>query len=294
MDFRTTKIPEAVLQTMDITAKRIAGENKEYEVCDSFSGNTGKLDVTVSSFKRVVKLKNISLNKEKLNEDFLSINTKIKSSEKELQVIMEYNKEKFEKELKNLVSLCQKNIEKTGIKAKIWIDSKYYAGKKIKVFYDSLDGKTQLSKVDEHILMIYLEMLEKELNEKGFLAINEEIDIHNYDFVEYSVKEKEKKAYEIYAKMSFSICGEKPEVKMLEPYSSIYWIFSNKIYEKYENELMKLYYSFYEHFDLMGNNVFIKAPISETIFNEYQAEEYNWLKGKIWKAKKTEQLLRRK
>ena len=275
MDFRNTKIPKAVLQAMDIVLKRISGDDKEYEMCDSFYGNTGKLDGTVSSFKRIVKLKNIP-NKEKINEEFLSIKTKIKPcSEKELQIIIEYNKEKFEKELKNLVSACQNNIEKTAIKAKIWIEPKYYAGKKIKVFYDSLDGKTQLSKVDEHILMIYLEMLEKELNEKGFLAINEEIDIHNYDFVEYSVKEKEKEAYEIYAKMAFSICGEKPEVKMLEPYSSIYWIFSDKIYEKYENELMKLYYSFYEHFDLMGNNVFIKTPISETIFNEYQAEEYN-------------------
>lgn len=119
MDFRTTKIPEAVLQAMDITAKKVAGENKEYEIYDSFYGNTGKLDGTVSSFKRVVKLKDISLNKEKLNEDFLSISTKIEPcSEKELQVIMEYNKEKFEKELKNLISVCQNNIEKTGIKAK--------------------------------------------------------------------------------------------------------------------------------------------------------------------------------
>ena len=276
MDFRITKIPETVLQAMDVTVKRITGENREYEIYDSFLGNTGKFDGTVSSFKRVVKLKDISLNKEKLNEDFLSISTKIEPcSEKELQIIMEYNKEKFEKELKNLVSACQKNVEKTGIKAKIWIDSKYYAGKKIKVFYDSLDGKTQLSKVDEHILMIYLEMLEKELNEKGFLAINEEIDIHNYDFVEYSVKEKEKEAYEIYAKISFSICGEKPEVKTLEPYSSIYWVFSDKIYEKYKDELMKLYYSFYEYFDLMENNVFLTAPISKSIFDEYQAEEYD-------------------
>ena len=134
MNFRTTKIPEAVLQAMDIAAKRIAGENKEYEISDSFYGNTGKLDGTVSSFKRIVKLKDISLNKEKLNEEFLSISTKIESYEKELQIIMEYNKERFEKELKNLVSLCQKKIGKTGIKAKIWIDPKYYAGKKIKVF----------------------------------------------------------------------------------------------------------------------------------------------------------------
>lgn len=275
MDFRITKIPEAVLQSMDIIVKRIAGENKEYEICDSFYGNTEKLDGTVSSFKRIVNLKNISLNKEKLNEDFLSINTKIESSEKELQIIMEYNKEKFEKGLKNLISVCQKNIEKTGIKAKIWIDFKYYAGKKIKVFYDSLDGKTQLSKVDEHVLMIYLEMLEKELSEKGFLAINEEIDIHNYDFSEYSVKEKEKEAYETYAKMAFSICGEKPKVKMLEPYSSIYWVFSDETYEKHKEKLMELYYSFYEYFDLMGNNVFLSAPVSESIFNEYQAEEYD-------------------
>ena len=275
MNFRTTKIPEAVLQAMDIMTKRIAGENREYEICDSFYGNTGKLDGTVSSFKRIVNLKNISLNKEKLNEDFLSISTKIKSSEKELQVIMEYNKEKFEKELKNLVLACQKNIEKTGIKAKIWIEPKYYAGKKIKVFYDSLDGKTQLSKVDEHVLMIYLEMLEKELNEKGFLAIDEKFDVHNYDFAEYSVKEKEKEAYETYAKMAFSICGEKPEVKMLEPYSSIYWVFSDETYEKHKEELLKLYYSFYEYFDLMGNNVFLSAPVSESIFNKYQAEEYD-------------------
>ena len=276
MDFRTTKIPEAVLQAMDIMTKRIAGDNREYEICDSIYGNIGKLEGTVSSFKRVVKLKDISLSKENLNEDFLSISTKIEPcSEKEFQIIMEYNKERFEKELKNLVSACQNNIEKTGIKAKIWIEPKYYAGKKIKVFYDSLDGKTQLPKVDEHILMIYLEMLEKELNEKGFLAINEEIDIHKYDFIEYSVKEKEKEAYETYAKMAFSICGEKPEVKMLEPYSSIYWVFSDKIYEKYKDELMKLYYSFYEYFDLMGNNIFLSAPISETIFNEYQAEEYD-------------------
>ena len=269
MDFRTTKIPEAVLQAMDITVKRIAGNNKEYEICDSFYGNTGKLDGTVSSFKRVVKLKNISLNKEKLNEDFLSISTKIEPSEKELQVIMDYNKERFEKELKNLISACQKNIEKTGIKAKIWIEPKYYAGKKIKVFYDSLDGKTQLSKVDEHVLMIYLEMLEKELNEKGFLAIDEKLDVHNYDFAEYSVKEKEKEAYETYAKIVFSICGEKPKVKMLEPYLSIYWVFSDETYEKHKEELIKLYYSFYEHFDLMENNVFLRAPISESIFNEY-------------------------
>ena len=275
MDFRITKIPEAVLQAMDITVKRIAGNNREYEIYDSLSGNTGKIDGTVSSFKRVVKLKEISLNKEKLNEDFLSINTKIDPSEKELQIIMEYNKEKYEKELKNLVSACQKNIEKTGIKAKIWIDSKYYAGKKIKVFYDSLDGKAQLSKVDEHILIIYLEMLEKELSEKGFLAINEEIDIHNYDFSEYSVKEKEKEAYETYAKMAFSICGEKPKIKMLEPYSSIYWVFSDETYEKHKEKLMELYYSFYEYFDLMGNNVFLSAPVSESIFNEYQAEEYD-------------------
>ena len=276
MDFRITKIPETVLQAMDVTVKKITGENREYEIYDSFLGNTGKFDGTVSSFKRVVKLKDISLNKEKLNEDFLSISTKIEPcSEKELQIIMEYNKEKFEKELKNLISACQNNIEKTGIKAKIWIETKYYAGKKIKVFYDSLDGKTQLSKVDEHILMIYLEMLEKELNEKGFLAIDEKLDVHNYDFTEYSVKEKEKEAYETYAKMAFSICGEKPEVKTLEPYSSIYWVFSDKIYEKYKDELMKLYYSFYEYFDLMGNNVFLSAPISKSIFDEYQAEEYD-------------------
>ena len=270
MDFRTTKIPEVVLQAMDITVKRIARENKECEICDSFYGNIGKLEGTVSSFKRVVKLKDISLSKENLNEDFLSISTKIEPcSEKEFQIIMEYNKERFEKELKNLVSACQNNIEKTGIKARIWIEPKYYAGKKMKVFYDSLDGKTQLSKVDEHILMIYLEMLEKELNEKGFLEINEEINIHKYDFVEYSVKEKEKEAYETYAKIAFSICGEKPEVKMLEPYLSIYWIFSDETYEKHKEELIKLYYSFYEHFDLMKNNVFLRAPISESIFNEY-------------------------
>lgn len=275
MDFRNTKIPEAVLQAMDIRVKRIAGDNREYEIYDSLSGNTGKIDGTVSSFKRVVKLKDISLEKEKLNEDFLSINTKIESSEKELQIIMEYNKEKFEKGLKNLISVCQKNIEKTGIKAKIWIEPKYYAGKKIKVFYDSLDGKTQLSKVDEHVLMIYLEMLEKELNEKGFLAIDEKLDIHNYDFAEYSVKEKEKEAYETYAKMAFSICGEKPKIKMLEPYSSIYWVFSDETYEKHKEKLMELYYSFYEYFDLMGNNVFLSAPVSKSIFNEYQAEEYD-------------------
>ena len=274
MDFRNTKIPKAVLQAMDIVLKRISGDDKEYEMCDSFYGNTGKLDGTVSSFKRIVKLKNIP-NKEKINEEFLSIKIKIKPcSEKELQIIMEYDKEKFEKELKNLVSLCQKNIEKTGIKAKIWIDPKYYAGKKIKVFYDSLDGKTQFSKVDEHILMIYLEMLEKELNEKGFLAIDEKFDVHNYDFAEYSVKEKEKEAYETYAKMAFSICGEKPEVKMLEPYSSIYWVFSDETYEKHKDKLLELYYSFYGYFDLMGNNVFLTAPVSETIFNEYQVEEY--------------------
>ena len=275
MEFRTTKIPEAVLQAMDIMTKRIAGDNREYEICDSFYGNTGKFDGTVSSFKRVVKLKDISLNKEKLNEDFLSISTKIEPSEKELKVIMEYNKEKFEKGLKNLVSACQNNIEKTGIKAKIWIEPKYYAGKKTKVFYDSLDGKTQLSKVDEHILMIYLEMLEKELNEKGFLAIDEKLDVHNYDFAEYSVKEKEKEAYETYAKMAFSICGEKPEVRVLEPFSTIYWVFSDETYEKHKEELIKLYYCFYEYFDLMGNNVFLSAPISENIFNEYQAEEYD-------------------
>jgi hypothetical protein len=275
MDFRNTKIPEAVLQAMDIRVKRIAGDNREYEIYDSLSGNTGKIDGTVSSFKRVVKLKDISLNKEKLNEDFLSISTKIESSEKELQVIMDYNKKRFEMELKNLISVCQKNIEKTGIKAKIWIEPKYYAGKKIKVFYDSLDGKTQLSKVDEHVLMIYLEMLEKELNEKGFLAIDEKLDIHNYDFAEYSVKEKEKEAYETYAKMAFSICGEKPKIKMLEPYSSICWVFSDETYEKHKEKLMELYYSFYEYFDLMGNNVFLSAPVSESIFNEYQAEEYD-------------------
>lgn len=275
MDFRNTKIPEAVLQAMDIRVKRIAGDNREYEIYDSLSGNTGKIDGTVSSFKRIVKLKDISLNKEKLNEEFLSISTKIESYEKELQIIMEYNKERFEKELKNLISACQNNIEKTGIKAKIWIEPKYYAGKKIKVFYDSLDGKTQLSKVDEHILIIYLEMLEKELSEKGFLAINEEIDIHNYDFSEYSVKEKEKEAYETYAKMAFSICGEKPKVKMLEPYSSIYWVFSDETYEKHREKLVELYYSFYEYFDLMGNNVFLSAPISKSIFDEYQAEKYD-------------------
>ena len=275
MDFRNTKIPEAVLQAMDIRVKRIAGDNREYEIYDSLSGNTGKIDETVSSFKRVVKLKDISLNKEKLNEDFLSISTKIESSEKELQVIMDYNKKRFEMELKNLISVCQKNIEKTGIKAKIWIEPKYYAGKKIKVFYDSLDGKTQLSKVDEHVLMIYLEMLEKELNEKGFLAIDEKLDIHNYDFAEYSVKEKEKEAYETYAKMAFSICGEKPKIKMLEPYSSICWVFSDETYEKHKEKLMELYYSFYEYFDLMGNNVFLSAPVSESIFNESQAEEYD-------------------
>lgn len=273
MNFRTTKIPEAVLQAMDITSKRIAGENKEYEIYDSFSGNTGKLDGTVSSFKRVIKLKNIP-NKEKINEDFLSISTKIEAySEKELQIIMEYDKEKFEKELKNLVSLCQKKIGKTGIKAKIWIDPKYYAGKKIKVFYDSLDGKTQLSKVDEHILMIYLEMFEKELSGKGFLAINEEIDIHNYDFAEYSNMEKEKEASVTYAKMAFSICGEKPEIKMIEPFLSIYLVFTDKTYEKYEEEIMKLYYTFYEYFDAMGNSIFLKAPISQSIFNEYQGEK---------------------
>ena len=131
---------------------------------------------------------------------------------------MEYNKDTFEKKLKNLVSACQKDMEKIGINAKIWLDSKYQAGKKIKIFYDSSDGKTHVSKVDEHIVMAYLEMLEKELSEKGFLAINEEIDIHNYDFAEYSVKEKEKEAYETYAKMAFSICGEKPEIKILEPF----------------------------------------------------------------------------
>ena len=276
MDFRTTKIPEVVLQAMDITVKRIVRENKECEICDSIYGNIGKLEGTVSSFKRVVKLKDISLSKENLNEDFLSISTKIEPcSEKEFQIIMEYNKERFEKELKNLVSACQNNIEKTGIKARIWIEPKYYAGKKMKVFYDSLDEKTQLSKVDEHVLMIYLEMLEKELNEKGFLAIDEKFDVHNYDFAEYSVKEKEKEAYETYAKMAFSICGEKPEVKTLEPYSSIYWVFSDKIYEKYKDKLMKLYYNFYEYFDLMGNNVFLSAPISKSIFDKYQAEEYD-------------------
>ena len=276
MDFRTTKIPEVVLQAMDITVKRIVRENKECEICDSIYGNIGKLEGTVSSFKRVVKLKDISLSKENLNEDFLSISTKIEPcSEKEFQIIMEYNKERFEKELKNLVSACQNNIEKTGIKARIWIEPKYYAGKKMKVFYDSLDGKTQLSKVDEHVLMIYLEMLEKELNEKGFLAIDEKFDVHNYDFAEYSVKEKEKEAYETYAKMAFSICGEKPKIKMLEPYSSIYWVFSDETYEKHKEKLMELYYSFYEYFDLMGNNVFLSAPVSESIFNEYQAEEYD-------------------
>ena len=75
--------------------------------------------------------------------------------------------------------------------------------------------------------------------------------------------------------MAFSICGEKPKVKMLEPYSSIYWVFPNETYEKHKKELMKLYYSFYEYFDLMGNNVFLSAPVSESIFNEYQAEEYD-------------------
>lgn len=276
MDFRITKIPETVLQAMDVTVKRITGENREYEIYDSFLGNTGKFDGTVSSFKRVVKLKDISLNKEKLNKDFLSISTKIvPCSEKEFQIIMEYNKEKFEKKLKNLISGCQKEIEKVGIKTKIWIEPKYYAGKKIKIFYDSLDGKTRFSKVDEHIIMIYLGKFQKELCEKGFLAINEEIDIHSYDFAEYSVKEKEKEAYETYAKMAFSICGEKPKVKMLEPYSSIYWFFSDETYEKHKEKLIKLYYSFYEYFDLIGNNVFLSVPINESIFNEYQAEEYD-------------------
>lgn len=285
MDFRTTKIPEAVLQSMDIIVKRIAGENKEYEIYDSFLGNTGKFDGTVSSFKRIVKIKNIPSEKGKKqsieeifgdSKNFLSITAKKETfSENEIQIAMEYDKDTFEKKLKNLVSACQKDIEKIGINAKIWLEPKYYAGKKIKIFYDSSDGKAQLLKVDEHILIIHLEMFEKELNEKGFLAIDEKLDIHKYDFVEYSVKEKENEAYETYAKMSFSICGEKPEVKMLEPYSSIYWVFSDKIYEKYEDELMKLYYSFYEYFDLMGNNVFLTAPISESIFNEYQAEEYD-------------------
>ena len=285
MDFRITKIPEAVLQAMDMTIKRIAGENREYEIYDSFLGNTGKFDGTVSSFKRIVKIKNIPSEngkKQSIEEifesskSFLSITVKNETfSENEFHITMEYNKETFEKELKNLVSACQKDIEKIGINAKIWLEPKYYAGKKIKVFYDSLDGKTQLSKVDEHVLMIYLEMLEKKLNEKGFLAIDEKLDIHNYDFAEYSVKEKEKEAYETYAKMAFSICSEKPKVKMLEPYSSIYWVFSDETYEKHREKLVELYYSFYEYFDLMGNNVFLSAPISKSIFDEYQAEKYD-------------------
>lgn len=285
MDFRTTKIPEAVLQAMDIVVKRIAGENKEYEICDSFSGNTGKFDGIVSSFKRIVKIKNIPSEKKnkksieetfEVSKNFKSITIKNETfSENEFQVTMEYNKETFENELKNLVSACQKNIEKTGIKSKIWIDSKYYAGKKIKVFYDSLDGKTQISKVDEHVLMIYLEMLEKELSEKGFLAINEEIDIRNYDFAEYSVKEKEKEAYETYAKIAFSICGEKPEIKILEPFSTIYWVFKDETYKKYKDELIKSFDGLYKYFDLWENDVFVKVPVSENIFNEYQAEEYD-------------------
>lgn len=285
MDFRTTKIPEAVLQSMDIIVKRIAGENKEYEIYDSFLGNTGKFDGTVSSFKRIVKIKNIPSEKGKKqsieeifgdSKNFLSITAKKETfSENEIQIAMEYNKDTFEKKLKNLVSACQKDIEKIGIDAKIWLDSKYYAGKKIKVFYDSLDGKTQISKVDEHVLMIYLETLEKELSEKGFLAINEEIDIHNYDFTEYSVKEKEKEAYETYAKMAFSICDEKPEVKVLEPFSTIYWVFKDETYRKYKDELIKSFDALYEYFDLWKNDVFVKVPVSESIFNEYQAEEYD-------------------
>ena len=63
---------------------------------------------------------------------------------------------------------------------------------------------------------------------------------------------------------------------MLEPYSSIYWVFSDETYEKHKDKLLELYYSFYEYFDLMGNNVFLTAPISKSIFDEYQAEEYDW------------------
>ena len=62
---------------------------------------------------------------------------------------------------------------------------------------------------------------------------------------------------------------------MFEPYSSVYQIFSDETYEKHKDKLMELYYSFYEYFDLMGNNVFLSAPVSENIFNEYQAEEYD-------------------
>ena len=285
MDFRTTKIPEAVLQSMDIIVKRIAGENKEYEIYDSFLGNTGKFDGTVSSFKRIVKIKNIPSEKGKKQsieeifrdtKNFLSITAKKETfSENEIQIAMEYNKDTFEKKLKNLVSACRKDMEKIGINAKIWLDPKYCAGKKVKIFYDSSDGKTQLSKIDEHILMIHLETLEKELSEKGFLAINEEIDIRNYDFAEYSVKEKEREAYETYAKIAFSICGEKPEVKVLEPFSTIYWVFKDETYRKYKDELIKSFDALYEYFDLWENDVFVKVPVSESIFNEYQAEEYD-------------------
>lgn len=285
MDFRTTKIPEAVLQSMDIIVKRIAGENKEYEIYDSFLGNTGKFDGTVSSFKRIVKIKNIPSEKGKKqsieeifrdSKNFLSITAKKETfSENEIQIAMEYNKDTFEKKLKNLVSACRKDMEKIGINAKIWLDPKYCAGKKVKIFYDSSDGKTQLSKIDEHILMIHLETLEKELSEKGFLAINEEIDIRNYDFAEYSVKEKEREAYETYAKIAFSICGEKPEVKVLEPFSTIYWVFKDETYRKYKDELIKSFDALYEYFDLWENDVFVKVPVSESIFNEYQAEEYD-------------------
>lgn len=285
MDFRTTKIPEAVLQSMDIIVKRIAGENKEYEIYDSFLGNTGKFDGTVSSFKRIVKIKNIPSEKGKKqsieeifrdSKNFLSITAKKETfSENEIQIAMEYNKDTFEKKLKNLVSACRKDMEKIGINAKIWLDPKYCAGKKVKIFYDSSDGKTQLSKIDEHILMIHLETLEKELSEKGFLAINEEIDIRNYDFAEYSVKEKEREVYETYAKIAFSICGEKPEVKVLEPFSAIYWVFKDETYRKYKDELIKSFDALYEYFDLWKNDVFVKVPVSESIFNEYQAEEYD-------------------
>lgn len=285
MDFRTTKIPEAVLQSMDIIVKRIAGENKEYEIYDSFLGNTGKFDGTVSSFKRIVKIKNIPSEKGKKqsieeifrdSKNFLSITAKKETfSENEIQIAMEYNKDTFEKKLKNLVSACRKDMEKIGINAKIWLDPKYCAGKKVKIFYDSSDGKTQLSKIDEHILMIHLEMFEKKLSEKGFLAINEEIDIHNYNFAEYSVKEKEREAYETYAKIAFSICGEKPEVKVLEPFSTIYWVFKDETYRKYKDELIKSFDALYEYFDLWENDVFVKVPVSESIFNEYQAEEYD-------------------
>ena len=73
--------------------------------------------------------------------------------------------------------------------------------------------------------------------------------------------------------MAFSICGEKPEIKMIEPFLSIYLVFTDKTYEKYEEEIMKLYYTFYEYFDAMGNSIFLKAPISQSIFNEYQGEK---------------------